>query len=493
MSTPDFNFSIIEQDAAKTLLSCIAPMKNDDISNTILSYNGKEFSIGAKVEWFPYMNFKSCDFFCIDWDGINGINSRLNYSKFRNCNFRNCNFKYSNFSGITFEKITGKAISFDYSDFSNAEIFGSDFGGCSFSSCFFYKTIFNNCSFDQIEFTNTIFIDVQFEAIDFSKVSLKNAEFRRCRFLNCTLPFFEIMQISYGLKEILANRDIQLKPVRTNHIVNGKEYLQEIHELLPIFWRDRDYISMTNIYILEGNAGNAYQALKQGIIHACKQKNFDLINSLCKIASINGFCPSQLKELYYILTQNIQIEELSNTEYYRYINQLVKAEEILFDARDIFNTMYITIQTNYGYKEINKLTGTIQKLYEIVDLIDNNISNKVVIRHNSPPTINFILSGDFNNLILVFALIIYFFKKSTAFIEQVQQLIKNHNDIKLQKINLKLKEMELLQAKAEKQSRSKILLSDDYLNISYVMKTTPDCPSALYSFDLKNCKGIPRI
>ena len=40
MSTPDFNFSIIEQDAAKTLLSCIAPMKNDDISNTILSYNG---------------------------------------------------------------------------------------------------------------------------------------------------------------------------------------------------------------------------------------------------------------------------------------------------------------------------------------------------------------------------------------------------------------------------------------------------------------------
>ena len=493
MHITDFEFSIVEQDAARTLLNSISPIDDDNKSNTILSYNGKDFSAGAEVEWFPYMEFESCDFFRTNWNGINGINSCLTRSTFRNCNFKNCNLKNTNFEGVTFEKITGKANSFDFSDFSNAEIYGSEFNGCSFSDCFFYKTKFNNCIFYQTEFTNTVFIDVHFESIDFSTVSLKNAEFRGCYFFNCTLPFFEIMQISYGLKDIFANKNIQLKPVRTNHIVNCKEYLQEIHELLPIFFSDKDYISMANIYILEGNMTKAFQALKYGLIYACKQKNFELINSLCKIASINSFRSSHLKELYYIFTQNIQIGELSNTEYYHYLNQLAKAEELLFDFGDNLNTMYITIETSFCYKEIEKLAGAIQELYEIVDLIDNNISNKVVIRHNSPPTINFILSGDFYDLILVFAVILYVFKKSTAFIEQVQQLIKNHNDIKLQKINLKLKELELLREKTKKQNGTKILLPEDYSSISYVMKAPPDCPNILFSFDSKNNKGIPRL
>ena len=84
------------------------------------------------------------------------------------------------------------------------------------------------------------------------------------------MSFFEIMHISYGLKEIFDNKDIQLKPVRTNHIVNCKVYLQEIHELLPIFFSDKDYISMANIYILEGNMTKAFHAIKHGLIYACQ-------------------------------------------------------------------------------------------------------------------------------------------------------------------------------------------------------------------------------
>ncbi|MCI8926050.1 MAG: pentapeptide repeat-containing protein [Lachnospiraceae bacterium] len=493
MNSTDFEYSIIEQDAAKTLLNFISPVEDDNVSNATLNYDGEEFSADSEFEWLPCINIKSCDFFYIDWDGINGINSCLNNSTLRNCNFENCNLKYSNFEGTTFEKVIGKAISFDHSDFSNTEIFGSEFDGCSFSTCFFYNTKFSNCTFCQTEFTNAIFMDARFESIDFSKVSLKNAEFRRCHFLNCILPFFEIMHISYGLKEIFDNKDIQLKPVRTNHIVNCKVYLQEIHELLPIFFSDKDYISMANIYILEGNMTKAFHAIKHGLIYACQQKKFELVNSLCKIASVNSFRSSDLKELYHIITQNIQIGELSNTKYYHYLIQLAKVEEMLFDFSDKLSTMYITIETTYCYKEIDKLSRAIQELYKIVDLVDNNISNKIVIRHNSPPTINFILSGDFYNLIFIFAIILYTFKKSTVFIEQIQQLIKNHNDIKIQKMNLKLKEIELTRAKIEKQNQSKILLPKDYSNISYIMKTTPDYPNVLFSFDLKNNKGIPQL
>lgn len=509
MNTTNFGFSLVEQNAAQTLLKSISLTEESNISNITLNYVGENFSVDSEVEWFPYINFKSCDFFRIDFNGINGINSCLNQSILRNCNFRNCNLKHADFGRTAFEKTSGEAISFDYSDFSNTELFGSDFKGCSFSNCFFYKTKFNNCHFDQTEFTNAIFMDVLFESIDFSKVSFKNAEFRRCHFFKCILPFFEIMQISYGLKEIFENKDIQLKPVRTNHIVDCKAYLQEVHELLPAFFSADDYISMANIYILEGNMAEAYRALKHGLIYACKQKRFEIIYSICQIASINGFGSSQLKELYYILHKNIQIGELSNAEYYHYLKQLAQAEEMLFDLGDNINTMYITIETRYCYKETDKLSGTIQELYEIVDLVNNNISSKIVIRHNSPPTINYILSGDFSNLILVFGMILFLFKKSTAYIETIQQFIKNHNDIRLQKIDLKLKEIELklkeielMRTKTEKQNPSKILLPEDYSNISYIMKTPPDYPGALLSYDLKNAaaplayknnKGIPQV
>lgn len=493
MITDDFQFSIVEQDAAKTLLNSISPIEDDNKSNTVLSYEGECFPANTEVEWLPYTKFKSCDFFRINWYGINGTNSCINLSALRNCEFKNCNFKYNNFKETTFEKIFGNAISFDYSDFTNTEIFGSEFNGCSFSACFFYKTKFYNCVFCQSEFTNSVFMGVQFVSIDFSRVSFKNAEFRDCEFIDCTLPFFEVMHISYGLAEILSNKNIHFKPVRTNHVVNSKEYLQEMHELLPVFFSDKDFISMTNIYIAEGNITQAYQALKYGLSYACKHKNFDLINSLCKITSINSFPSSYTKELYSIITQNIQIGELSNTEYYRYFNELARAEKLLFDSGDNLNIMYIMIETTYCYKERDKLADTLQELYEIIDLIDANLSNKIVIRHNSPPTINVILSGDFYNLLLVFAAVLYSLKKSTAFIEKIQQLIKNHNDIKLQKMDLKLKKLELLRAKTEDQNKSKILLPEDYSSISYVMKAAPDYHNILFSFDSKNNKGIPQL
>lgn len=493
MDTTSFEFSIVEQDAAKTLLDSISPIEDYNKSNIILSYEEENFFSGMEIEWFPHSKFRSCDFFCINWNGINGINSCLNSSTLRNCKFTNCNLKYNNFEETTFEKIIGNANSFDYSDFSNVEIFGSEFNGCSFSSCLFYKTTFSNCIFYQSEFTDTIFMNVLFESIDFSKVSFKKAEFRSCHFINCILPFFEILQVSYGLEEILSNNDIQFKPVKTNHIVNCKEFLREIHDLLPIFFSDKDYISMTNIYIAEGNMDKACQALKYGLSYACSQKKFELINSLCKIANTNRIPSSHMKEFYYIITQNIRVEELSKTENYQYFGQLTKSEDLLFDSNSSSNIMYIMIETTYCYKERDKLADTIQKLYEIIDLIDYNISNKIIIRHNSPPTINVILSGDFYNLIFVFAIILFTFKKSVAFIEKVQQLIKNHNDIKLQKMDLALKKIELLQAKSEGENKSKILLPDDYSNISYVMKTAPNYPNVLSNFNSKNNKGIPSL
>ena len=94
MDITDYEFSIVEQDAAKTLLNSISPIEEVNKSDDILSYIGEDFSADMEVQWLPGIKFKSCDFFCINWNGINGINSCLDSSTLRSCNFANCNFKW---------------------------------------------------------------------------------------------------------------------------------------------------------------------------------------------------------------------------------------------------------------------------------------------------------------------------------------------------------------------------------------------------------------
>lgn len=483
-------FSNIEINAAKTLLNNISSPLECKVKKKEFQYYEKENFFDAKdFEWQPFSQFISCNFSNIVWNGIKGNNLSIKKSFLSNCCFENSNLKYTNFSEASLQ-ILAKATSFDYSDYTNADIFDSAFSGCSFMGCLFIKSKFNNCNFNEVEFTDATFIGVHFEAIDFSKTSMENAEFKDCIFINCIMPYFEVIRISYGLNEILQNSSILFKPVYGNYISESPKYTHEIHELLPIFYENQDFISLANIYMYEGNNNAAFHSIINGIKYACEIKDFKLINNLCKIAAINNFfTPKQLKGFYQMFKNNVSISALNAVERHRYLNELVEVQKLLLDFATAPNIMYITLETNYCYKDTEKLTSTIQKVYETIDMIDSALGNSMVIRHNSPPTLIISLSGGLDVLILAFGVIFYILSKSMSYIDKIQQIIKNQNDLKLQKLDIKIKELEIAKKTESKQKTSSILLPEDFKNVSYIMKAEPSCPSVLLSFDMKT--GIP--
>lgn len=492
MNDLQMTFTDVEIDAAKSLLEKISPASQSEMANFDINYFEKDDYFDESFFLLqPYSHFLSCNFYNIVWNGIKASNLLMKNSYLQNCTFNNSNLKYTNFCG-TYMQISAKATSFDFSDFTNINIYDSKFIGCSFNNCLFFDTSIKNCNFTEVEFTDSKFINVTFESIDFSKTSMENAEFKNCKFINCILPYFEIVRISYGLSEILQHNKLYFKTVHGSYVADSQKYIEEIYELLPVFYANKDFISLANIYIFNGSSKEAYHSIVEGIKYASSQKDFKLITNLCKLAAINHFFSSkQLKFLYELFKSNVMIYNLNTVEYHRYLNELSRIQKILLDFTFSPNIMYITIETNYSYKDTEKLALTMKNIYKSIDYIDSSLNNSVVIRHNSPPILEITLSGGLDTLILAFAAILYILTKSTSYINKIQELIKNHNDIKLQKLDIRLRQLEILQKTETKQKNSSILLPEDFKNISYIMKADPHCSTTLLSFETNT--GIPRI
>lgn len=77
------------------------------------------------------------------------------------------------------------------------------------------------------------------------------------------------------------------------------------------------------------------------------------------------------------------------------------------------------------------------------------------------------------------------FNKSCNGIEKIQNIVKNRREIKLQKLEMELKKLELEKKKAEQETQNgahRILLPNDFENISYIVKTINDLPSELRNY-----------
>lgn len=485
--TLELEYSNMEIDVANTLLNSIIQLENHGCDN-VLSTENPDFNDDNLI---AYSDFRNRLFDNQYWVGINGINMSIIDCLLKGCSFTNSNLKYTNFCGSSMN-ITAEATSFDYSDFSNATIENSQFSGCSMSNGFFYRTKFKSCQFEHVEFTNAIFLESIIENIDFSHVSFENAEFRNCTFIQCIFPYFEILHISCGLGEILQNQELEFMTVHANHLVTCTEFKQELHELLPAFYSKADYMAIGNINISEGNIQDGYISIISGLKRAAQRKDFRKINNLCRLASCNHiFSRQHLKEFYRALEQSINIEELSNVEYNRYFYELLEAKRMLIDHYLATDNMYITLATKFCYRDTVKLTTTMDTIYKTADMVDPSMSCNIIVRHNSPPTFTIDLCGDVGNLLLLFALLSYIFKKTTVFIDTIQNIIRNHNEIKLQKMDIVLKKMEI--EKNNKQSSCSILLPEDYADISYILKTTPSCPIELLSSNTLIKKDIPLL
>lgn len=214
------------------------------------------------------------------------------------------------------------------------------------------------------------------------------------------------------------------------------------------------------------------------------KKDFSLIRHLCKFASVNKYFDlKQLKSFYNFLESNVNVQQLQYVEYRSYLNELSVAKKLLIDCPFNRDTMEINLKTNFDYSNADKMAETFNVINSTFEKYAPDSNNYITIRHNSPIEFTIVVSDNIYTLILVFMALELFFNKSCNVIEKVQNILKNQQEIKLNKLKIEKSKIEKLKAEQEMRQKSQhILLPSDFKSISYLTKTINDLPIELRNY-----------
>ena len=145
--------------------------------------------------------------------------------------------------------------------------------------------------------------------------------------------------------------------------------------------------------------------------------------------------------------------------------------------------MEINLKTNFDYSNADKMAETFNVINSTFEKYAPDSNNYITIRHNSPIEFTIVVSDNIYTLILVFMALELFFNKSCNVIEKVQNILKNQQEIKLNKLKIEKSKIEKLKAEQEMRQKSQhILLPSDFKSISYLTKTINDLPIELRNY-----------
>lgn len=478
-------FSKLEIASAADFLKTIVPLEPlRDAENSFYG-NNQNYDETFKGFLMRHGTYYKCGFTNVAFDGTIGNNSIFRNSKFTDCKFINANFIYSDFSNSNLA-INSYSSRYDFSDFTGATIFNSTIVGTSFRECYFQNSRLEDSKMSQCDFSNSNFSNCYFKDIDFSVTTLDFSEFTDSKFQDVILPFFGVLNLVNGFEQIIEQEAVSFKPASSDYTVKSKKYIEDIRLLKPVFYYEKNFLALANIYAYDGEIENTYYTILNGLEYACRQKDFSLIRHLCKFASVNKyFNLKQLKSFYEFLESNINIQQLQYVEYRNYLNELSIAKSLLIDYPFNRDIIEINLKTHFDYSDTDKLTETFNVINSTLEQYAPDSNNLITIRHNSPIDITITVSDNIYTLILVFMALELFFSKSCNGIEKIQNILKNQREIKLQKLEMMLKKLEIekLKSEQEKQQESRrILLPDDFDNISYIIKTINDLPPELRNY-----------
>lgn len=478
-------FSKLEIASAADFLKTIVPLEPLREAENSFQGNNQIYDETFKGSLMRHGAYYKCGFTNVAFEGTIGNNSIFRNSEFTDCRFKNANFIYSDFSNSNME-INSHSSRYDFSDFTGTTIFNSTIAGTSFRECYFRNSILETSKIIQCDFTNSTFCNCYFKDIDFSATTLDFSEFVDSRCQDVIFPFFGILNLVKGFEQIIEQEAVSFKPVSSDYTVKSEKYIEDIRLLKPVFYCEKNFLALANIYAYDGEIENTYYIILNGLEYACKQKDFSLIRHLCKFASVNKyFNLKQLKSFYDFLESSINVQQLQYVEYRNYLNELSIAKSLLIDFPFDRDTIEINLKTYFDYSDVDKLTETFNIINSTLEQYAPDSSNLITIRHNSPIDITITVSDNIYTLILVFMALELVFSKSCNGIEKIQNILKNQREIKLQKLEMTLKKLEIEKFKSEQEKQQeshRILLPDDFKNISYIVKTINDLPTELRNY-----------
>lgn len=478
-------FSKLEIESAADFLKTIVPL--EPLRDEQNSFEGvkQDYDETFKGSLMRHGRYHECGFTNVTFDGTIGNNSVFKNSKFTDCTFVNANFIFSDFSNSSLA-VNSYSSRYDFSDFSGAAISYSKMNGSSFRECYFRNSVLETSEINQCDFANSTFNNCFFKGLDLSVVTLDFSEFIDSKFQDVTLPFFGILNLVNGFEQIVGQETVSFKPVSSDYTVKSEKYIEDIRLLKPVFYYEKNFLALANIYAYDGEIENTYYTILNGLEYACKKSDFSLIRHLCKFASANKFFNfQQLRSFYNFLESNVNVQKLGYVEYRNYLNELSIAKGLLIDCPFNRDIMEINLKTNFDYSDADKLTEAYSIINNTLEQYAPDSNNHITIRHNSPIDLTIIVSDNIFTLILLFTVLELVFYKSCNAIEKIQSILKNKREMKLQKLELELKELEIEKLKAEQEKRQAshhILLPNDFKNISYIVKTPNDLPTEFRNY-----------
>ncbi len=383
--------------------------------------------------------FYNSTFNGVNFDGINGISSKIinctfnkvrfkdagmtnsdfSNSKFSNlCVFDNCGCTKSNFSSVEFNRVIANASVFDEGHFIDSNFIRTDFTHCSFENALFKNCFFTQCNLIQGNLEYSTFINPMFNDV--------------------VLPFWGVLK-SFGLLfELEKNSNIIIKYSKTGQELSVKEFLELLIPIQPYLYKKEEFFALANINIYIGCQEKALFYILTGLDKSLKERDFRMVRYLCKLSSINNFFTKEdLKKLYNAIIFNSHIAEMNNHEYQIYLHEALEIKRLLIDNPFSMPQMTITCRTNFESDDYSNWM-------RFIELFENTVKQSLPqsnyhfsVRHNSPPMFEFFLSDnvfDLYDFIITFIQLCTYSTMAIKFAKQLLDLYEKYQSARTAKL-----------------------------------------------------------
>lgn len=439
----------------KTILRIYSEEEYNDAANRLLEHKQ------GYIKFSPVLS-----------NGLNGeIKSDLSLQRFSHNVFSQCSFQSAILNGTT-----GAGSSFYGVKFINTSICHAGFQNSIFDHCQFINSDLSSSSFFQSYITDTLWKECEMRSLNLSGAYIKNSSIDHClsnpgnlseccmdnlyienmRLTNlnlefshfkkiCThdviLPFSQMPYIFGGLTYLITTDD----NVRISSHINDRnsisidEYIKVLEDMEILYSYRQEYFPLANILLTFGRNREAVEAVGAGLQQSARQYDFRMCKYYCKmITEYGNTSDEQLRELYNLLAEKIDVHSLTDVQYYQYSLFMPNIRSMLLENPNSFPHITIELQTDLLEIESDKLVSLYQNLDFLLHMEELSLKYpSITFKHNSPILVILSLCSDPVHVLMAGAVIMLAiagvcknYNQLAQAILNTQAIIKGHNEIK---------------------------------------------------------------
>lgn len=431
-----------------------------DVHNGVIS---QQFCNATITQDFTRKSIKRANVYGSKFQECNFSGAAASGSKFFDtalgkCQLKGANFQYCHFSNVNFcDQSIIQGCNFSHSvfidcAFNSITIFESTLYDCYFENCLFTDSIIRTNTFE-----NSTLCNCNIQNVDLAHINLEYIRLINMRMHNVILPPYQVPYI-IGAPEYILHTTDEIYIYTDNGLASLKDYRNEFDNLSAYFFAQKQYFPLANILIAQGKNSLAYKYIRRGIQEACDYFDFRMIKYCCKLACASNFTPTQLKELYNLITDMSYKNSWDIPTLHSYMLNIGEIRELLLNNSDSQQRVDFIIKTNIDKDNLVDINTLYNQINSILKAHGSKAHvDAIELRHNSPYELYVTCIDVLPNILLIISTMYSIFtvgSKGIDFLQKIEDIIHTHKENKLlkyeleeKKLDIELKKIELSQAK----------------------------------------------